>query len=110
MALGIQHAWHKCSAAMDLYRRQGHLQHRLHVHDHRHGCEDNDVKLNAINTGPATTDCTNAGPANTNCMIYQYKYDTICYRDPKEVKWGAQAIIDGGAKKLVSWDPAKDDS
>ena len=41
--------------------------------------EDDDVKLklrlNTINTGPATT----------NYMAHQCKYDTICCRDPKEV-------------------------
>jgi glyceraldehyde 3-phosphate dehydrogenase len=106
--------------------------------------EDDDVKLNAINAGSATTDY----------MAYQYKYDSIhgiakgtvevdgdflilngekiqtsrC-RDPKEVGWGAlgadyvcestgifltketaQAILDGGAKKVVYSAPAKDDS
>merc|ERR1712087_513037 len=106
--------------------------------------EDDDVKLNAINAGSATTDY----------MAYQYKYDSIhgiakgtvesdgdflvlngkkiqtsrC-RDPKEVGWGAlgadyvcestgifltkekaQAIIDGGAKKVIYSAPAKDDS
>ena len=59
-------------------------------------------------------------------MADQYKCDTICCRDPKEVGWGAdyvcestgifltketaQAIIDGSAKKVVSSAPAKDDS
>ena len=78
--------------------------------------EEGDAKLNAINTGPATTDC----------MADQYKYDTIRCRDPKEVGWGAdyvcestgifltketaQAIIHGSAKKVVSSAPAKDDS
>jgi glyceraldehyde 3-phosphate dehydrogenase len=81
--------------------------------------EEDDVKLNAINAGPATTDC----------MADQYKYDTIRCRDPKEVRWGAlgadyvcestgifltketaQAVFDGGAKKVVSSAPAKDDS
>ena len=41
--------------------------------------EDNNVKLNAINTEPATT----------NCMAYQYKYNTSCCHDPKQVGWGA---------------------
>ena len=41
--------------------------------------EDDDVKLNAINAGPATTDC----------MACQCKYDTIRCRDPKEVGWNA---------------------
>merc|ERR1719251_131397 len=106
--------------------------------------DDDDVELNAINAGSATTDY----------MAYQYKYDTIhgiakgtveidgdflilngkkiitsrC-RDPKEVGWGAkgaeyvcestgifltkekaQAILDGGAKKVIYSAPAKDDS
>jgi glyceraldehyde 3-phosphate dehydrogenase len=81
--------------------------------------EDDDIKLNAVNAGPATT----------NCMAYQYKYDTIRCRDPNEAGWGAlradyvcdstsifltketvQAIIDGGTKKVVSSAPAKDSS
>jgi len=155
MALGIQHAWHRCSAAVlkatsntasmsmttgmgvNGFGRIGRLVSRIMM-------EDDDVKLNAINAGSATTDY----------MAYQYKYDTIhgiakgtvevdgdflilngekiqtsrC-RDPKEVGWGAlgadyvcestgifltketaQAIIDGGAKKVVYSAPAKDDS
>ena len=59
-------------------------------------------------------------------MADQYKCDTIRCRDPKEVGWGAdyvcestgifltketaQAIIDGGAKKVVSSAPVKDNS
>jgi len=81
--------------------------------------EEDDVKLNAINAWPATTDC----------MSYQHKCDTIRCRDPNEAGWGApcadyvcestgifltketaQAIIDGSAKKVVSSAPAKDDS
>ena len=81
--------------------------------------EEDDVKLNAINAWPATTDC----------MSYQHKCDTIRCRDPNEAGWGAlradcvcestsifltketvQAIIDGGTKKVVSLAPAKDSS
>ena len=81
--------------------------------------EDNDVKLNVINAKPTTTDC----------MACQCKYDTIRYRGPKEVRWGAlgancvceskgifltketpEAIIDDGAKKVFSSATAKDDS
>ena len=81
--------------------------------------EDDNTKLNA----------TNARPATTNCMAYQYKYHPIHCRDPDEAGWGAlradyvcestsifltketvQAIIDGGAKKVVSSAPAKDSS
>ena len=46
--------------------------------------EDDDVKLNAINAGPATTDC----------MADQYKYDTIRCRDSKEVGWGADYVCE----------------
>ena len=78
--------------------------------------EDDNVKLNAINAGPATT----------NYMTYQHKYDTIRCRNPNEVGWGAfgadyffgstsifltketvQAIIDNGAKKAVASAPTK---
>ena len=81
--------------------------------------EEDDVKLNAINAWPATT----------NCMSYQHKCDTIRCRDPNEAGWGApradyvckstgifltketvQTIFDGGAKKVVSLPPAKDES
>jgi glyceraldehyde 3-phosphate dehydrogenase len=81
--------------------------------------KDNDVKLNAINAGPATTDC----------MAYQCKYNTTRCRDPKEVGWGAlgadyiykstgiflskeatEAIINGGTKKIFPLAPAKDNS
>ena len=65
------------------HRRRGHLQHRIHVYDHQHVCEDNNVKLNAINAGPTTTDC----------MVYQYKYNTIRYRDPKEVGWAPRPSL-----------------
>ena len=60
---------------------------------------------------------------------FQNKHDTVCCRDPKEVGWGAlgaeyvcksmgiflaketaEAIIDGGAKKVASSSPAKNDS
>jgi len=73
--------------------------------------EDDDVKLNAINAGPATTDC----------MAYQRKCDTIRCRNPNEAGRGApradyvcestgifltketaQAIFVSGAKKVVS--------
>ena len=64
------------------------------------GCKDNDIKLNVINTGPVTT----------NYMTYQYKYNTICCRNPNEVGLGAQATINGGAKKVASLAPTKDDS
>ena len=72
---------------------------------------EDDIKLNAVNAGPATT----------NCMAYQYKYDTIRCRDPNEAGWGAlradyvckstgifltketaEAIINIGAKKVVA--------
>ena len=81
--------------------------------------EEDDVKLNAINAGPATTDC----------MAYQRKCDTIRCRNPNEAGWGApradyvcestgifltkenaHAIIDGSANKVVSSAPAKDNS
>ena len=83
--------------------------------------EDDDVKLNAINAEPATTDR----------MACQCKYDTIRCRDPKEVGWDAlgadcvcestgifltnegsprKAIIDDGAKKVFSLATDKDDS
>ena len=41
--------------------------------------ENDNAKLNAINDGPATT----------NCMAYQYKYDIIRCRNLKEIGWGA---------------------
>ena len=81
--------------------------------------EEDDVKLNAINAGPATTDC----------MACQCKYNTIRCRNSKEVGWSAlgadcvckstgifltkktaEAIIYGGAKKVFSSATTKDDS
>ena len=77
-----------------------------------------EVKLNAINAGTATTDC----------MACQCKYDTIRCRDPKEARWGAlsvdcvfestgifltketgEAIIEDGTKKVFSSATAKVD-
>ena len=76
--------------------------------------EDDNVKLNAINSGLATT----------NYMVYQFKYNTIHCRYPSEVGWAAigadyvcestgifltketvQAIITGSAKEVVSSAP-----
>merc|ERR1711966_489545 len=70
--------------------------------------EDDDIKLAGINAGSATTDY----------MAYQYKYDSIHGIAKGTVEMGgvfltkekAQAILDGGAKKVVYSAPAKDDS